>query len=220
MQKSCRILCITFELFTLNPWAKVRLNGVNLRRITRMTVAQARGVTDAVIYMAPRGYGPLTTTRALSVARSASLRAQSVYLHWENRRHFSFAFSLPDHNEILAANCSRGRCPSGKTHERWGERKWARWLEEEFEREIVGCFQCAAVKSSADTFFFSFDSRLSLIATSKVSGDISTAWLVFLHLDARLRFVALRDISQGLERDRCFLHGMCLDTGMLRDLPS
>ncbi len=46
-----------------------------------MTVAQARGVTDAVIYMAPRGYGPLTTTRALSVARSASLRAQSVYLH-------------------------------------------------------------------------------------------------------------------------------------------
>lgn len=74
----------------------------------------------------------------------------------------------------------------------------------------MGCFQCAAVKSSADTFFFSFDSRLSLIATSKVSGDISIAWLVFLHLDARLRFVALRDISQGLERDRCFLHGMCV----------
>lgn len=72
----------------------------------------------------------------------------------------------------------------------------------------MGCFQCAAVKSSADTFFFSFDSRLSLIATSKVSGDISTAWLVFLHLDARLRFVALRGISQGLERDRCFVHGM------------
>ncbi len=106
-------------------------------------------------------------------------------------------------------------------HMSGGEKgKWARWLEEEFEREIVGCFQCAAVKSSADTFFFSFDSRLSLIATSKVSGDISTAWLVFLHLDARLRFVAFRDISQGLERDRCFLHGMCLGTGMLRDLPS
>lgn len=70
-----------FELFTLNAATKVRLNGVNSRRIARMTVAQARGVTDAVIYMAPRGYGPLTSTRAVSAARPASLRAHSVYLH-------------------------------------------------------------------------------------------------------------------------------------------
>lgn len=55
---------------------KVRLNGV---KIARMSVAQERGVTDAVIYMAPRGYGPLTSTPAFS--RPASLRAHSVYLH-------------------------------------------------------------------------------------------------------------------------------------------
>lgn len=105
-------------------------------------------------------------------------------------------------------------------HMSGGEKgKWARWLEEEFEREIVGCFQCAAVKPSADTFFFSFDSRLSLIATSKVSGDISTAWLVFLHLDARLRFVALRDISQGLERETgAFCMACVLGSGMLSEI--
>lgn len=60
-----------------------------------MTVAQARGVTDAVIYMAPRGYGPLTTTRALSVARSASLRAQSVYLTEKTGGTFPLRFRCP-----------------------------------------------------------------------------------------------------------------------------
>ncbi|XP_073713450.1 RNA binding protein fox-1 homolog 1 isoform X5 [Misgurnus anguillicaudatus] len=40
--------------------------------------------------MAPRGYAPLTSTRALSVARAASLRARSVYHRQGNTRHFCF----------------------------------------------------------------------------------------------------------------------------------
>lgn len=51
------------------------------------------------------------------------------------RRHFFLAFLLPDHNEILAANCSRGRCPSGKTLEPGRGGKRAGLLEEEFKRE-------------------------------------------------------------------------------------
>lgn len=189
-------------------------------------LAQARGVTDAVIYMAPRGYGPLTITRALSVARSAlpvlPLSARNRFTSTEKTGGtFPLRFRCPTTMKSWQLIAVVGDALQVR-HMRGGEKgKWARWLEEEFEREIVGCFQCAAVKPSADTFFFSFDSRLSLIATSKVSGDISIAWLVFLHLDARLRFVALRDISEGLERDRCFLHGMCFGfRHALRDLLS